>query len=184
MRRITVVATAALIAALALAGLPVPAGSKTPSEPREVQLAAFTSVKLETVDAPPTGTAGGLDAALRSAGFLASDAQFAEPGSAPTGPTSRPTVAQPAGSSGAVWKPPRYTLSGVASYYGNGTTAMRLPYGTVIRICGARGCIVRTVTDYGPSIDTRIIDLYRPDFFAICGCAWYSGLTSVTVGVY
>jgi hypothetical protein len=28
------------------------------------------------------------------------------------------------------------------------------------------------------------VDLYRPDFFAICGCGWYAGTTWVTVSVY
>ena len=82
------------------------------------------------------------------------------------------------------WKPPRYKLSGLASFYDAGFTAMRLPKGTVVRICGAGGCILRTVTDYGPQSPGRVIDLYRPDFFAICGCASYSGLTRVTVSVY
>ena len=84
-------------------------------------------------------------------------------------------------------EPPRYTLSGYASFYDNGTTAMRLPRGTVVRICGDGGCIVRTVNDYGPSASfrpVRIVDLYRPDFFAVCGCGSWSGTTTVTVAVY
>jgi hypothetical protein len=40
------------------------------------------------------------------------------------------------------------------------------------------------VTDYGPVAPDRIIDLYRPDFFAICGCSSWSGTTTVTVHVY
>jgi hypothetical protein len=84
------------------------------------------------------------------------------------------------------WKPPRYTLSGYASFYDYGTTAMRdVPRGTTIVICGAGGCIQRVVNDYGPAKSTgRIIDMYRPDFFAICGCGWWSGTTQVTVRVY
>ena len=62
---------------------------------------------------------------------------------------------------------------------------MRLPTGTVIRVCGAGGCLERVVNDYGPTAGTsRIIDLYRPDFFAVCGCSSISGTTTVTVGVY
>ena len=61
---------------------------------------------------------------------------------------------------------------------------MRLPRGTIIRVCGAGGCLERTVTDYGPQGAGRIIDLYRPDFFRICGCASWSGTTQVTVYVY
>jgi hypothetical protein len=40
------------------------------------------------------------------------------------------------------------------------------------------------VNDYGPRSTSRMIDLYRPDFFAICGCASWSGTTKVTVYVY
>ncbi len=77
---------------------------------------------------------------------------------------------QPASPQGRAWKAPKYTISGYATFYDNGTTAMRLPRGTVVRICGDGGCIERTVTDYGPVKKIRIVDLYRPDFFAICGC--------------
>ena len=51
MRRKTVVATAALIAALALAGLPGPAGSRSPSNAAVLAPAAFTSVVVPA-DAP------------------------------------------------------------------------------------------------------------------------------------
>ena len=47
-------------------------------------------------------------------------------------------------------KPPRYTLTGFATFYDNGTTAMRLPRGTLVVICGGGGCIERVVNDYGP----------------------------------
>jgi pyrimidine operon attenuation protein/uracil phosphoribosyltransferase len=56
-------------------------------------------------------------------------------------------------------------LSGGATFYDNGTTAMRLPRGTVVKICGKGGCIVRVVNDYGPQKKSRVVDLYRPDFF-------------------
>ena len=62
---------------------------------------------------------------------------------------------------------------------------MRIPRGTVIVICGDGGCIERVVTDYGPSkAGGRIVDMYRPDFFKICGCGWWSGTTEVTIKVY
>jgi hypothetical protein len=54
-------------------------------------------------------------------------------------------------------------------------------------VCGAGGCIERVINDYGPIYDpvkNRIVDLYTPDFFAICGCPWWSGTTWVTVSVY
>ena len=91
-----------------------------------------------------------------------------------------------AASAGFSWKPPRYTLAGYASFYDYGTTAMRdVPRGTTIVICGAAGCIEKVVSDYGPAKTTgRIIDMYRPDFFRICGCGWWSGTTWVSVRVY
>jgi hypothetical protein len=185
MRRITIVATAALIAALALAGIPAPVGSRSPSEARAVDQAAFTAVKLATIDASATGAAGAADASLRSAGTLALDSPFAEPGSNRTGPTSRPNVTLPASASGTTWKPPLYSVAGIASFYDAGYTAMRMPYGTIVRICGSAGCLERKITDYGPTLaGGRLVDMYRPDFFRICGCGWWSGTTSVTVSVY
>jgi hypothetical protein len=52
---------------------------------------------------------------------------------------------------------------------------MRLPRGTVVRICGDGGRIERTVTDYGPEKEIRVVDLHQPDFFAICGCQMVRG---------
>jgi hypothetical protein len=72
---------------------------------------------------------------------------------------------------GSAQKPPRYKLSGVATFYGNGTTAMRLPRGTTVIICGAGGCSSGwSATTARPPGSNRIVDLYTPDFFAICGC--------------
>ena len=64
---------------------------------------------------------------------------------------------------------------------------MRLPRGTTVIVCGAGGCIERVINDYGPIYDpskNRIVDLYTPDFFAVCGCPSWSGTTWVTVSVY
>ncbi len=183
MRRRAVVAAAALIAVVALIGLPVPAGSKSPSPARGLQAAAFTSMTVQA-DAQASAAAGAPDLGLRSDGFLGDATLLIERGTAPSGPTSRPSVAQPGVTAGSDWKPPLSKLSGWASFYDAGTTAMRLPMGTVVRICGAGGCVLRTVTDYGPQSPSRVVDLYRPDFFAICGCASYSGTTLVTVSVY
>jgi hypothetical protein len=183
MRRRSVVATAALIAALALAGLPAPVGSRTPSATRTMEQAAFTAINL-ALDTPAHGAPGVLDPARRSAGFADAGTQFVEPGVAPKGPVARPKVTLPASTSGSTWKPPKYSISGYATFYDNGTTAMRLPRGTVVRICGGGGCIERTVTDYGPVKRIRIVDMYRPDFFQICGCSSFSGTTWVTVSIY
>jgi hypothetical protein len=128
---------------------------------------------------------GSLDAAYASAGSVAADSSFIEPGTAPaTGPTGRVKLNQPDASSAFVRKPPRYRLTGEATFYDNGTTAMRLPRGTTVVICGNGGCLERVVSDWGPQKPSRVVDLYRPDFFDICGCAWWAGTTRVTVSVY
>lgn len=182
MRRRSVVATAALIAAGALAGLPGVAGSAGPSIPRDPAPEAFSEVVLPGDPAPAVTLP---DASLRSAGYLSEGAVLLEAGRAPSGPAARPKVDQPLGPVGQTWKPARYSMQGYATFYDNGTTAMRLKRGTVIRVCGAGGCLERTINDYGPwNFNQRIIDLYRPDFFRICGCGWWSGTTWVTVWVY
>jgi hypothetical protein len=183
MRRRSVVAIAALIAAFALAGLPVPAGSTAPSIAQELAPAAFSTVSIPA-NAPAQKATGLADAAQRSASYVTPDTSFAEPGNAPSVPAARPRVDQPQAPSGKDWKAPKYTISGYATFYDNGTTAMRLPRGTVVRICGDGGCIERTVNDYGPQKKIRIVDMYRPDFFDICGCEWFAGTTWVTVSVY
>jgi len=128
---------------------------------------------------------GPLDPSFASAGQVDGSTEFVEPGVEPKRVVERPTVRVPAPEGGTAQKPPRYNLSGVATFYGNGTTAMRLPRGTTIVVCGRGGCIERTVTDYGPTAGTdRIIDLYTPDFFDICGCPSWAGETKVTVSVY
>jgi hypothetical protein len=175
---------AALIAALALAGLPGPVGSRTPSATPALQPATFTSVTIPAT-APAQRAWGQSYVASDTLGAAAADEVYIEAGSAPAAPASRPRVSQPAAAAGEAWKAPKSSMSGYASFYDNGTTAMRLPRGTVIRICGAGSCIERTVTDFGPVRGTgRIIDMYRPDFFKICGCGSWSGTTKVTVSIY
>jgi len=99
----------------------------------------------------------------------------------------RPKVKQPRTSVGSSWKPARYSVSGYATWYNNGTTAMRLPRGTTVVICGAGGCVERTVSDYGPRAGhqpVRVIDLMPGDFVKTCGCALWEGTQYVTVHVY
>jgi hypothetical protein len=183
MRRRSVVAIAALIAAFALAGLPGPAGSRTPSIAVAPAPAAFSNLTIPAESQAP-GAEGAAGAAPRSGGHLDAAAALAEPGVTVAAPSSRPKVDQPPTPSGEAWKAPKDVLRGQATYYDNGTTAMRLPRGTVVRICGDGGCIERVVNDYGPQKESRVVDLYRPDFFAICGCGSWSGVTTVTVYVY
>ena len=185
MRRRSVVASAALIAALALGSLPVPVGSQQPSSARDVDGSAFRPITLSTMDAREIVAIEPLDAAYRALGFLTGTSRFMEPAvDSPVDPVVRPSVDQPGAPAGTVWKPPKYTISGYATFYDNGTTAMRLPRGTIVRICGNGGCLERVINDYGPyNVKGRIVDLYRPDFFAICGCAWFAGTTYVTVSI-
>jgi hypothetical protein len=174
-----------LIAALALVALPGLAGSRVPNPVEPLPASAFQPLSVPAYSARSTVSIDPLDAAHAAAGLLAEDAPFIEPGEAPdTGPTGRVRFNQPESSADSLRKPPRYTLSGIATFYDHGTTAMRLPRGTVVIICGNGGCVERVVNDYGPIKPSRVVDLYRPDFFAICGCAWWSGTTQVTVSVY
>lgn len=61
-----------------------------------------------------------------------------------------------------------YAVPSLGRYY----LAMRLPRGTLVRICGPGGCLKRTVTDYGPSRKirpTRLADASYQDWLVICG---------------
>lgn len=176
-----------LTVTLALGSLPGLVGAREPSPDQPVDAAAFQQVILATLGDQPTRAAVMSAAAAGSAATLDSSTSFVElgPGDAAAA-VARPAFSLPKVSPAWSWKPPLSTLSGTASFYDNGTTAMTaVPRGTIIVICGAAGCIQRVVNDYGPAKWTgRIIDMYRPDFFAICGCGSWSGLTHVTVRVY
>ncbi|MEA2519348.1 MAG: hypothetical protein QOF49_1428 [Chloroflexota bacterium] len=181
------VAGAALTAALALGALPGIAGSAGPTPASAIDPVAFQSVQVR---APTTAelAVATFDDAFRAAGTIDAATTFVEPGNEPARIVpSRPRVGIPAPHGGSAPKPPRYRISGKATFYDNGTTAMRLPRGTTVVVCGRGGCIERVVSDYGPAASAglgRIVDLYRPDFFAVCGCASWSGITEVTVSVY
>lgn len=181
------VAGAALTAALSLGALPGIAGSAGPSPASALDPSTFQSVQVPAFASTEVAVEP-LDGAFRAAGAIDSDTLLTEPGKEPKRIVpSRPTVAVPAPHGGSAQKPPRYTISGVATFYANGTTAMRLPRGTTVIICGGGGCIERVINDYGPAASAgtgRIVDLYTPDFFAICGCPSWSGITPVTVSVY
>ena len=168
-----------------MVALPGIVGSRSPSSAGTVDPAAFQPLQIPANAVERPMAIGPLDPSVASAGRLIGPAVFVEPGVAPDHVVGRPTVQQPSAHGGSAQKPPRYTLHGTATFYGNGTTAMRLPRGTTVIICGAGGCIERVVTDYGPAAGSdRIADLYTPDFFAICGCQSWSGTTKVTVSVY
>jgi len=185
MRPSRTVARAVLTAALALGALQGLAGSHERSPDRPIDAVAFRQVILaSTIDRTGAPIAP-LDAAQISAGLLSGSDKFSEGADATVDFPARPNASLPRVSPAWAWKPPLYTVSGTASWYTYGTTAMRLPRGTIIVICGAAGCLERVVNDYGPVASTgRVIDMYEPDFFAICGCGSWSGLTQVTIKVY
>ncbi len=174
-----------LSTALALVALPGLAGSGAPSALEPIPAGAFQSLAVPASGASSALSIGGLDGGFRSAAAVHERSRFIEPGEAPeAGPVARPGIDQPEAGRGSARKPPRSTLTGQATFYHHGTTAMRLPRGTVVIICGDGGCVERTVNDYGPQAPSRIVDLYVDDFFAICGCPSWSGETKVTVSVY
>jgi hypothetical protein len=185
MRPRTLVVGLALTATLALVALPGLAGSRAsrPSEP--VPVGAFQPLPPTGNGARPAIAVDGLDTAFAGEGAVTSETTFIEPGQPlKGGPTIRPIVDQPDGTSRSVRKPEKYKLTGTATFYEAGYTAMRLPRGTIVIICGGGGCVERVVNDYGPQTESRIVDLYKPDFFDICGCPSWSGTTEVTVYVY
>jgi hypothetical protein len=174
-----------LTAALALVALPGLAGSRAPSAAESVPAGAFLPLSVTALGPATPLAIEGLDDAAMAAGAVDLTTSLIEPGEAPeTGPTDRPTVRQPLSSAAPSRKPARYTLTGEATFYDAGSTAMRLPRGTVVIVCGDGGCLELVINDYGPQKPSRIIDLYRPDFFAICGCPSWSGVVDVTVYVY
>ncbi len=184
MRPSRTVAIAALTAVLALGSLPGLAGSREPSQDQPISAAAFREVILAATGGRSSDTIVTPDSTYASAGRLDASSNFTEPGIATEPAADRVAQKLPTVPTVWDWKTPRYKISGYATFYDNGTTAMRLPRGTVVVICGANGCIDRVVNDYGPIKQVRIVDLYRPDFFRICGCDWWSGTTWVTVSVY
>jgi hypothetical protein len=192
MRPSRTVARAALTATLALGALPGLVGSHEPNQDRPIDAALFEQVNLASSPQRTGLTGFALDRAHRSAGSLESIDAFAEaeagaaPAVAPAPPDERATPSLQASNAGWRWQQPPLTISGEASFYSAGSTAMRdVPRGTTIVVCGRGGCIETTVTDYGPSKSTgRVIDMYKPDFFRVCGCGWWSGTTQVTVRIY
>jgi len=182
-----VVAGAALTAALALVALPGIVGSAGPSPATVLDPSAFQSVSVPAF-ATAEFAVGPLDDARGSAGGIDAVSILTEPGRQPVRTvTGRPQVTLPAMTASSALKPPRYKLTGYATFYANGTTAMRMPRGTTIIVCGAGGCLERVINDYGPMYNPtnqRIIDLYTPDFFAVCGCPSWAGTTWVTVSIY
>lgn len=174
-----------LTAALALVALPGLAGSHATTVPEPLSAGAFQPLLLPATGASSPLPPVLLDERFESAGVVDAGDAFVEPAPEATShPGVRDSVDLPDPRATEVQRPPRYTLSGVATFYHAGSTAMRLPRGTFVVICGDAGCIERTIDDYGPVSESRLVDLFVGDFFAICGCPSWSGLTDVTVAVY
>jgi hypothetical protein len=183
--RPSTVARVVLTVTLALGALPGLAGSNQTNPDRLIDAASYRDVILATARERPLRASLTLPAAVPSDGLLDASTAFEERDRSLPDLPDRVRVSLPQVSSTWGWKPPKSTADGVASFYDNGTTAMRLPRGTVVVICGAAACIERVITDYGPTeASGRLVDLYRPDFFAICGCPSWSGTTDVTVKIY
>ena len=168
-----------------MVALPGLAGSRVPHPIEPIPAGAFQPFTIIANDQRSAISIDPLDGAYVSDASVAPDTAIVEPPVAPdAGPTGRAALDQRDPSAGTIRKAARYTLTGGATFYDNGTTAMRLPRGTFVMICGKGGCIERVVNDYGPQKPSRVVDLYRPDFFRICGCPSYAGTTTVTVYVY
>ena len=155
MRPSRVVAIAALTAALALGALPGIAGSAGPTPASVLDPSTFQSVQVPAFATTDLAVEP-LDAAFSAAGGIDATTTLTEPGKEPKRIVpGRPSVSVPAAHGGSALKPPRYKLTGNATFYANGTTAMRLPRGTTVIVCGAGGCIERVINDYGPIYDPR-----------------------------
>jgi hypothetical protein len=215
-RRKSLVASAVLTAVLALGALPDVSRSLTPSPVRPVPAGAFQSVRLSALEEGMANGPSSLDAANESASHLDLTATLIEPGSfeapterplvrqpvpavtvVPRNPPKPAATARKATPTTVPARPkarvakappgkPRFVLHGIASWYSNGTTAMRLPRGTRVRICGSAGCVTRVVNDYGPAkwLSARIVDLMPGDFRAVSGRSLSAGVTKVTVYIY
>ena len=185
MRPSWTVARAALTAALVIGALPGLVGSFEPGKTRDIDAAAFDLINLATTRDRQADGQIPPDTAGRSDGVLEQGEVIEDPGDLERRADERADPSVPSAEVGSAWKEPRYVVTGFASFYDHGTTAMRVPSGTVVVICGDGGCIERVVNDYGPTkAGGRIVDMYRPDFFKVCGCGWWSGTAEVTIRVY
>ena len=110
MRPKTIIAGAVLTTALALVAAPGFAGSRTPAPYEPVPAAAFQALKSDA-NARSTASIRRLDPAYDSAGRLAPDAVFAEPGTTGSAdvPVLKRTVKQPDPAPAKVYKKAKYT---------------------------------------------------------------------------
>ena len=187
--RLKFVACAVLSAALALVAAPGIVGSRTPSPVRAIEAAAFQPLQIDA-SGVTTPVVAADDPALRSANALDDSARFDEPAPPTASRYHLPepcSGASPCPACTSTIKPPKYVAQGrgqlLQQRHDGDAPAGGHDHPGVRR----GGCLERVVNDYGPSASfkpARIIDMYEPDFFKICGCPSWSGLTEVTVSVY
>jgi rare lipoprotein A (peptidoglycan hydrolase) len=173
-----VVASAALIAALASVVVPAVAGSRIPSAPQALDPSAFVQVDLARTQT--TMTTLSLDPANRSAGSLAPDGLLREPGAQPAA-TFGPRAAvdlPPANAivqAVSVWKfDPNISWYGPGFYGNNGACGMvpggiqkdtvgvahkTLPCGTRVAFRYNGVTVIARVIDRGPYVAGRQWDM-------------------------
>ena len=177
MRRPTVVAIAALIAAFASVAVPGPVGSRAPSPLQTPSVDIFASVEIAAVHGPAMTTPP-LDPDNRSDGNLDEGSTLFEPDLSAEPPQARPAAAQPAARAGAIkkntWKTDRNVSWYGPGFYGRrtacglamtktliGVAHRTLPCGTKVTFRNpANGRVVTApVVDRGPYVSGRQWDL-------------------------
>ena len=146
----------ALTATLALVALPGLAGSRTSSERAPVPASAFQPLLAPASEPDAAILNAGIDLGYLSSGYVLTDAPILERAELPpVDPPVRAQPDQPDPGATSTRKPPLQTLSGEATFYDAGHTAMRLPAGTVIVVCGAGGCLERVIERLRPAEPAR-----------------------------
>ncbi len=177
MRRPTVVAIAALIAAFATVAVPGPVGSRVPSPLQTPSVDLFASVEIAAVRGPAVTTPP-LDPGARSDGNLDEGSTLFEPDLSTEPPQARPSAAQPEVRAGAIkkntWRTDRNVSWYGPGFYGKrtacgqamtktlvGVAHKTLPCGTKITFKNpANGRVVTApVVDRGPYVSGRQWDL-------------------------
>lgn len=175
-------------------------GSLTPSDPPSPPASAYIPFQPPPATPPIASDATALEAPIAVAAAASSapppspspsvagalpiarafdDPDGAEPDVLTLNPTPTPTPKPPP------LPAPRQVLTGTATWYTAGTTAMRLPRGTLVKICGSATCVVRRTGDYGPATWTgHIADLTPQDFRTVCGCGTGTGVIRVRITIY
>ena len=151
-----------LTAALALVALPGLAGSRAPSAVEPVPVGAFQPLPVPADTSRSTSIDGARRRPSSSDGASTrtprSSSRARRP--RPVRPAA-PRSTSPMRGTRPVRKPPQVHAQGQATFYDDGHTAMRLPRGTTVIICGGGGCVERVVNDYGPQKPSRIVDLVQ-----------------------